>query len=79
MFVLQPLEGRLFFLQPDVIVFCQFPFVLDVQAKADLMKYESKLNMQVGLTTQHVSVPEWVNVSEHLHLYCEMQLRVTIL
>ena len=47
MFVLQLLEGRLFFLQPDVIVFCQFPFVLDVQAKADLMKYESKLNMQV--------------------------------
>ena len=37
------------FLQPGVIVFCQFPFVLDVQAKADLMKYESKLNMQVGI------------------------------
>jgi hypothetical protein len=36
-----------------VVVFCRYPFILDSRAKAELLKVESRVQMQIAVNSAH--------------------------
>lgn len=51
----------------NVIVFCQYPFVLDPRAKAELLRVESRVQMHIAVNTAHQEMMRQLLFQQMIH------------
>jgi hypothetical protein len=62
----------------NVVVYCQYPFVLDSRAKAELLKVESRVQMHIAVNSAQAEYMRQLLTQQMIHDFSPMAFRLVV-